>query len=94
MSSADAIREGPSTLEGLFDWASDFAKILFADDRYKNTFRKLAQDEIVIFDSFSGTGNGSSAFKQQFNAMIEESGKLVLNELQVLHHQQCFHNSM
>ena len=66
---------GPTTLEGLFDWATYNADVLMENNQYKESFQAFASSsDIKIYDFFSGTGNGSVSMKQQYFAMASKAG--------------------
>ena len=71
---SDAIPVGPQTLPELFAWADYNARIMFQDQSRLSRFRQLAECDIEIYDSYSGTGNGSVGLKQQYAALCAAAG--------------------
>ena len=74
----DTDGDGPKSLVELFDWPSFNAHVLMNDEQCRNSFVNLVDScNIVVFDSFAGTGNGSVCVKKQFNAFLASTGKAV-----------------
>lgn len=66
---------GPSSLTDLFDWPSRYSNILMSQKTYNESFKNLAENyKIVVYDSYAGTGTGSTSFKQMFLAMASATG--------------------
>lgn len=65
--------KGSSEYSDLFDWAAGNAsKMFLADPVFIENFKELFRTcKIEVFDSFAGTGNGSTAFKLQHRALAE-----------------------
>ncbi|CAK9062668.1 unnamed protein product [Durusdinium trenchii] len=65
--------KGSSEYSDLFDWpAGNASKMFLADPVFIENFKELFRTcKIEVFDSFAGTGNGSTAFKLQHRALAE-----------------------
>ena len=73
---------GPKDFAGLFQWPSYNASILLQDDQCKASCRSfLESTNIRVIDFFSGSGNGSVSFKQQYYAMAAEAGHVCIQNI-------------
>ena len=61
---------GPDNLEDLFQWPEYNSQICGADEKLMDTFKKLSDCNIEIYESYAGTGTASSSMKQQYCALL------------------------
>lgn len=68
--------DGPTTVQGLYEWPARAAKVLLQDDGNMARFAKISQCKIVHHEAFAGSGSAGIAMHMSFDALTREMTKL------------------